>query len=254
MTTFIYLLICPLDGLLKYVGKSNNPDKRLKDHCLDFRCMDLQKAAWIKKLKSEKKRPILIIIDEVDSDDWKFWEEWWCQYFKGLGFKLFNNRAKNGLTFANGTTFKKGNRPWNYGKKTMKHLKQPKNSKTCGHHCVAMVAGVPAKKVISIIGHERATRTKELAAAIGELELFCANRAKRFKQFVDVLPRICILKIHFKKVKHTHWVVFNNGIIYDPGHECTYAFCKEHFDIMGQRATSFIDIKKSEDEEDDLPF
>ena len=119
MTTFIYALICPVDGSMKYVGKSNNPEKRLKDHLFDFRCMDLRKAQWIRMLKSVKKKPILIILDEVDIFDWQFWEDFWSQYFKSHGIVLFNTRTKNGLTYANSKTFKKGNIPWN--KKSKSH-------------------------------------------------------------------------------------------------------------------------------------
>lgn len=115
MTTFIYILICPMDGLVKYVGKSNNPYKRAKDHMLDFRNMDLNKSLWITKLKQQKKRPELVIIDEIDLFDWKYWEHWWCSYFKSLGFKLYNSRSRNGLTYSNSKTFKPGNVPWNYG-------------------------------------------------------------------------------------------------------------------------------------------
>lgn len=111
--TFIYILICPLDGLVKYVGKSNNPEKRLKDHLLDFRCMDLNKAMWLRSLRAKKLKPELVVIDEVDILQWKYWEHFWCGYYKSLGFKLFNSRSRNGLTFANSKTFKPGNIPWN---------------------------------------------------------------------------------------------------------------------------------------------
>lgn len=109
-----------MDGLIKYVGKSNNPHKRAKDHLLDFRNMDLNKSLWITKLKQEKKKPELVIVDEVDLFDWKYWEEWWCCYFKSLGFKLYNVRSRNGLTYANSKTFKPGNVPWNKGIRSKK--------------------------------------------------------------------------------------------------------------------------------------
>lgn len=121
MTTFIYILICPMDGFVKYVGKSNNPEKRLKDHLLDFRCMDLHKAMWLKELRTKKIKPRLEVIDEVDSFEWKEKESFWCKYFKGYGYTLFNSRSKNGLTFANSKTFKKGNIPWNLGIKKVKN-------------------------------------------------------------------------------------------------------------------------------------
>lgn len=111
--TFIYLLICPMDGLVKYVGKANNPKQRLKDHCLDFRCMDLNKSTWILKLKNQGLKPELVVLEEVSVDEWKFWEEFYCHYFKSLGFILYNKRSRNGLTYSNNTTFKPGRVPWN---------------------------------------------------------------------------------------------------------------------------------------------
>lgn len=114
-TTFIYILICPMNGRVKYCGKSNNPVKRLKDHCLDFRCMDQGMENWIKKILEKGLRPKLIVVHEPDVEDWKDMEEFWCEYLRALGFKLFNKRSRNGLTYANSKTFKPGQTPWNKG-------------------------------------------------------------------------------------------------------------------------------------------
>lgn len=116
-TTFIYILLCPMNGLVKYCGKSNDPVKRLKDHCLDFRCMDQGMENWIKKILEKGLRPKMIIVDEPEIADWKDMEMFWCEYLKELGFKLFNKRSRNGLTYANSKTFKPGNKPHNFGKK-----------------------------------------------------------------------------------------------------------------------------------------
>jgi len=125
MKTFIYILICPVDGNVKYVGKSNNPEKRLKDHMLDFRCMDLEKAKWIIDLKRKKLKPKLEIIEQVDSFHWKEKESYWCDHYRNLGYTLFNKRSRNGLTFSNSKSFKKGNIPWNYGIKTSINKRRP---------------------------------------------------------------------------------------------------------------------------------
>lgn len=113
MVTKIYGLICPLTNEIKYIGKSNNPERRLKDHMWDTRGMDINKALWIKDLKTKKLKPILEILDEVPISTWQYWEEFWILYFKALGAKIFNKRAGNGLTYANHQTFKPGNIPWN---------------------------------------------------------------------------------------------------------------------------------------------
>lgn len=112
--TYIYALFCPIDGLMKYIGKANNPQRRVKDHMFDIRGMTSEKVEWIGQLRKNKKKPILEILDHVDVDEWEFWETFYIQYFKGLGIKLINsNRTGNGLKYANYQTFKKGNRPWN---------------------------------------------------------------------------------------------------------------------------------------------
>jgi len=113
-TTFIYMLLCPLDGQVKYIGKANNPKRRAADHMFDIRGMTPEKLEWIGLLRKNKTKPILEILDEVDIDMWKWWENFYIQYFKWLGIKLINtNRAGNGLKFANHQTFKPGNVPWN---------------------------------------------------------------------------------------------------------------------------------------------
>lgn len=114
MTTKIYILICPIDGKVKYVGKSNDPFRRAKDHMIDLRGMDFNKASWILRLKQQKMKPIVEVVDDVPLFDWKFWEGFWIDYFKSLGYTLFNTRRSgNGLTYATHQTFKKGNTPWN---------------------------------------------------------------------------------------------------------------------------------------------
>ena len=111
--TYIYALICPLDGMSKYIGKANNPEKRVLDHMQDMRGIVYEKAMWIKKLKLAKKKPILEILEQVEIDKWQNAEEFWISYFKVIGCNLFNKRSGNGLTFANHQTFRKGHIPWN---------------------------------------------------------------------------------------------------------------------------------------------
>jgi hypothetical protein len=41
------------------------------------------------------------------------------------------------------------------------HLQQPHDSKTCGHHCIAMLCGVPVEEVIELVGHTRLTLTRD---------------------------------------------------------------------------------------------
>jgi predicted GIY-YIG superfamily endonuclease len=115
--TFIYALFCPLSGKMKYIGKANQPHKRVKEHMYDIRGMTSEKIEWVGQLRKHNKKPILEILDEVEIKKWEFWEGFYIDYFKSLGIQLINtNRKGNGLKWANHQTFKPGNRPWNKNK------------------------------------------------------------------------------------------------------------------------------------------
>lgn len=117
--TYIYALICPLDNTPRYIGKSNNPKERLRAHWNKARFKRTHKFNWISKLKRLEKKPKMIILETVSTDEWKSRELYWIRYFFKKGYKLTNTVTKysTGLTKANKTSFKKGNISWNTGKK-----------------------------------------------------------------------------------------------------------------------------------------
>jgi hypothetical protein len=60
----LYVLICPIDNIVRYVGISENPNERLKKgHLVDKR-ENPHKTRWIDKLKQLKLKPTLKIIRE----------------------------------------------------------------------------------------------------------------------------------------------------------------------------------------------
>lgn len=93
-TTFIYVLIDPLTNLIRYVGKSNNPKKRLEGHLIDK--AKTYKVKWIKSLQKKESKPILEVIDEVSLDQWEFWEQHYISLYKSWGFKLTNGTLGGG--------------------------------------------------------------------------------------------------------------------------------------------------------------
>lgn len=89
-TTYIYALEFP-KGNIRYIGKSNNPKKRLKKHIREsLASTETHKKAWINGLLKKNKKPILSIIDDVDFDDWPIMEQYWISQFKTWGFNLVN--------------------------------------------------------------------------------------------------------------------------------------------------------------------
>lgn len=113
---YIYTLECPLNNEVRYIGKTNNLEVRFKNHINRSHNKSTHKTNWIESLKNQDLKPIIKILDEVDSKEWKYWEKFWINQFLAWGFNLVNHtEGGDGLTFGNRTSFKKGHRPWNYG-------------------------------------------------------------------------------------------------------------------------------------------
>ena len=87
-TTFIYALKCPVSGEIRYVGKSNDPETRYKKHCSPS--TNERKRKWIMWLRSQGRRPELIVLEEVPRAECKDAENAWIQFFLGTGCKLLN--------------------------------------------------------------------------------------------------------------------------------------------------------------------
>lgn len=86
-TTFIYTLSDPETGEIRYVGKSNTPSIRAKQHLRDE---NTRKCAWVKSLVKRGLTPKLEVLDEVPETEWQFWEQYWIQVVSGWGFRLTN--------------------------------------------------------------------------------------------------------------------------------------------------------------------
>tara|TARA_R110002020_G_C15930239_1_gene743730 strand:+ start:91 stop:627 length:537 start_codon:yes stop_codon:yes gene_type:complete len=117
MKTNIYALVDPRNDKIRYVGKANDVNQRLKNHLNPARYRPTYKFNWIRKLRRLDLKPYLIILDEVEVEEWQFWEKWWIVMCKAWGFDLVNyTEGGDGLTHGNQTSFKKGNKSWNEGK------------------------------------------------------------------------------------------------------------------------------------------
>lgn len=99
-TTFIYTLTDPTTGLVRYVGKSDVPKKRIQSHIREARVrVDRRdyKNNWIRSLLNENKLPVLEIIDEVPKSEWSQWELHWYFQLKQWGFDLTNDSKYLGI-------------------------------------------------------------------------------------------------------------------------------------------------------------
>lgn len=105
-TTFIYILKDPVTNKVRYVGKSNNPRRRLTYHLDKTKDLGTHKRNWINSLIT---KPILEIIKEVPKNEWQKYEKYYIDYYLSIGCDLVNwSDGGEGLTYGNQTSFKKG--------------------------------------------------------------------------------------------------------------------------------------------------
>jgi len=88
-TTFIYALCEPDTGEVRYIGKSDSPRKRFRDHLLDD--TQTHKTHWIQSILSRGLKPKLKIIDEVNAQEWPAIEAAYIQFFEESGARLVNS-------------------------------------------------------------------------------------------------------------------------------------------------------------------
>lgn len=84
----IYALLCPDTNAIRYIGKANNSNSRLKTHLRDCYRRDYPVYRWIRKLLKDNKLPVLKILKI--SNNWKADEIDLISFHKKAGAKLLN--------------------------------------------------------------------------------------------------------------------------------------------------------------------
>lgn len=86
---FIYVLIDPRNNQVRYVGKTDNPERRLAAHLIEK--YKSHKTNWIQGLIANGLKPILTIIEEIpEGQSWEDRECYWITYHRSIGCKLTN--------------------------------------------------------------------------------------------------------------------------------------------------------------------
>ena len=81
-TTFIYKLLDPVTLKIRYIGKANNPEKRLKKHIQNCSQVNCHRNNWLRKLKTNNLIPIMEIIEECNLEVWQEREKYWIKYYE----------------------------------------------------------------------------------------------------------------------------------------------------------------------------
>jgi hypothetical protein len=90
--TYIYALVDPRTGEIKYIGATTAGIERYKRHNSNYYLKkSTLKNNWIKSLKLKNLSPELLIIEHCNKEDLCELEEFYISYFKFLGFVLLNH-------------------------------------------------------------------------------------------------------------------------------------------------------------------
>lgn len=89
----IYVMIDPRTNQVRYVGKAKHTlVKRLSGHLSSHELKQKHKrASWLKSLLALGFKPIIVLIDEVKTEEVNFWERHYISLYKSWGFNLTNS-------------------------------------------------------------------------------------------------------------------------------------------------------------------
>lgn len=90
--TYIYGLKDPRTGEIRYVGKANNPQRRLTYHLCDSQLSPkTHRNYWLRSLRAIGLKPSLVILETLAHGEcWKSAEKRWIRHFLDAGAKLTN--------------------------------------------------------------------------------------------------------------------------------------------------------------------
>lgn len=90
-TTFIYALCEPGTSTVRYIGKADKPEKRLKAHVTTSIHQKNHLGNWLRSLQSKGVAPAMVILREVEYGNWQESEERYIRIARGCGMRLVNS-------------------------------------------------------------------------------------------------------------------------------------------------------------------
>lgn len=92
MPTYIYTLSDPITLEIRYVGKTDNLQRRFRQHkCVDKGHKMTHCRCWIKSLRSLNLLPIMEILEECNETDWIWLERYWISQLRQWGHNVVNH-------------------------------------------------------------------------------------------------------------------------------------------------------------------
>lgn len=85
---YIYILLDPRTGAVRYVGKANTPSKRLSAHL--YTKDEYHRSPWIARLRALGLKPTMVVVERVTQWNWHVRERYWIKHYRAQGAKLLN--------------------------------------------------------------------------------------------------------------------------------------------------------------------
>lgn len=92
--------------------------------------------------------------------------------------------------------------------------RQEAGTRTSGQVALAVITGCPVKEIIERVGHSHHTTTRELARVLDHYGYLCPSRCVRAKNPRE-MPKLALAQVHSQYSSRWHWVVVENGRIFD---------------------------------------
>lgn len=87
---YIYGLVDPETGEIRYIGKSIRPAERLQNHMNEL--SNCHRSHWLQSLKAPGLRADMVILERIDGEwPWQHSERHWIAYGRANGWPLTNN-------------------------------------------------------------------------------------------------------------------------------------------------------------------
>lgn len=89
--TYIYALRDPRDDQFRYIGKADDPSRRLVYHLEQMVGANTHKNGWLRQLKALGLEPSVVVLEKVAADaDWRVAERRWIRQLRAEGVRLTN--------------------------------------------------------------------------------------------------------------------------------------------------------------------
>lgn len=89
---FIYGLVDPDSGDVRYIGKSIRPVERLSNHMNES--SQCHRSHWLQSLRAQGKRPGMVLFERIEGEwPWQESERFWIAHGRAQGWPLTNNTS-----------------------------------------------------------------------------------------------------------------------------------------------------------------